>query len=158
MQPLLEDGLSTEDEHVHSESELEHDTMRETPPTPPALPIQAAESSLESDASVTDENQALLDPELPGTVGNRFASNDTFVLDAAPTRSGRVRRKRDMVEVHACICGSVVGEDDISKNIVIECAQRGCETRYFHLYCLDLEYAPKNWRCDNHKLQKRTKR
>jgi hypothetical protein len=145
-----------------SKSELEHDTIaitRETPPTPPALPIQAVESSLESDASVTDENQALLDPELPGTIGNHFASNDTFVLDAAPTRSGRVRRKRDMVEVHACICGSVVGEDEINKNTtVIECAQRGCETRYFHLCCLDLEYAPKNWRCDNHKLQKRTKR
>ena len=93
MQPLLEDEPSTaEDEHVqldNSESELEHDTiamMRETPPTPPALPIQAVESSLELDASVTDENQVLqLDPELLGTIGNHITSNNTFVLDAAPT-------------------------------------------------------------------------
>ncbi len=166
VQPELED--KTEDEHVQSDKsesdmESEQDVGGGTATTVQAPPAHATERNWEFDIPF-DEIEAPLGKSLSETTSTAASSllagnRDAFIWDAVPTRTGRLRRMRDMAEVHACICGSVVSEEEIKENsAVIECAHRGCETRYFHLRCADLEYAPKNWRCDNHKLNKRARR
>ncbi|KAH7931135.1 hypothetical protein BV22DRAFT_1027895 [Leucogyrophana mollusca] len=88
-----------------------------------------------------------------------IASNQTdFNLEARPTRIGRVRKTRDMAEVSACLCGAIVAEDERTSDQAVQCAERGCETQWFHLDCLNFTFAPKNWRCDVHRPSKRPRR
>jgi len=116
-------------------------------------PPSAADESYQIQMSPRDPSPETENPTVE-------SNQDGFLFnDAAPTRSGRLRRMRDMADVHACICGTVVTEEEIQeRSSVVECAHRGCETRWFHLHCIDLEYAPKNWRCDNHKPSKRARK
>ncbi|KAF8889381.1 hypothetical protein BD779DRAFT_1671927 [Infundibulicybe gibba] len=90
-----------------------------------------------------------------GTSGSRrnliTSNQNEFNLEALPTCRGRLRRTRDTTEIHACICGVVVAPSEIEDGTsVIQCAYRGCETSWFHLACLNFDYAPKGWRCENH--------
>ena len=135
--------------------------------TPAAsAPLTHITKDLEIDKAIAHETEApLRHKSLLETTAteNLFASNemaaDAFTLDAAPTQSGRQRQMQDMAKVHACICGSVISKEEIKESTaVIECAHRGCEARYFRLHCIDLEYAPKNWHCDNHKSYKWARR
>src|ERR1700677_2806746 len=92
-------------------------------------------------------------------------------MDAIPTRCGQPRRTRDMADIYACICGSVVADDQrvMGSNTALRCGFDGCETSWvclptfyfgsflilaatdkFHLECLNFEVAPKGWRCENH--------
>ncbi|KDR65944.1 hypothetical protein GALMADRAFT_81352, partial [Galerina marginata CBS 339.88] len=43
-----------------------------------------------------------------------------------------------------CLCGSVL---DGSMDGVLRCKQMGCETEWYHLDCVKLELAPRNWVC-----------
>ena len=125
MQPRLEDssdGPFSEDECVQSdksESEGEQLMITGESSTPTAsAPLTHATEDPEIDKAIAHETEASLCHEslLESTATeNLFASNemaaDAFTLDAAPTRSGRQRRMRDMAGVHACICGSVISEE-----------------------------------------------
>ncbi|KAH9019948.1 hypothetical protein EDB84DRAFT_1275578 [Lactarius hengduanensis] len=73
-----------------------------------------------------------------------------FTLEGLPTRHGRIRRTRDMMEVTACICSKPVEDELKNADTAVQCGYRGCETLWFHLECLNFEVAPRNWRCPNH--------
>lgn len=92
-----------------------------------------------------------------------------FTIEGQPTRHGRIRQTRDMMEVTACICGTPVESELRNSNTAVQCGYRGCETLWvsvfspsaptpqfllngpqFHLGCLNFEVPPRNWRCPNH--------
>jgi hypothetical protein len=92
-----------------------------------------------------------------------------FTIEAQPTRRGRIRRTRDMMEVTACICGNPVESESRNSDAAVQCGYRGCETLWvsalpataptsqfllndfqFHLQCLNFDVAPRSWRCPNH--------
>ena len=116
------------------------------------MPLSAADESYQIQMSPRDP--------LPETENPTESNQDGFLFnDAAPTQSGRLWRMWDMADVHACICGTVVTEEEIHEHSsVVKCTHHGCETRWFHLHCIDLMYAPKNWCCDNHKPSKHARR
>ena len=68
-----------------------------------------------------------------GDVNSRqelVASNQSeFMIEALPTRIGRVRKTRDLGEVMECICGQQVMEEDRVRNseVAIQCGYQGCE-------------------------------
>jgi hypothetical protein len=53
-----------------------------------------------------------------------------FTVTAKPTRIGRLRRTRDMAEIHACVCGIPVGSEEIESGRAAMCTERGCETQW----------------------------
>ena len=53
-----------------------------------------------------------------------------FTIKAQPTRRGRARRTRDMMEVTACICGLPVENESRNNNLAIQCGYSGCETSW----------------------------
>ncbi|KDR66759.1 hypothetical protein GALMADRAFT_80522 [Galerina marginata CBS 339.88] len=60
------------------------------------------------------------------------------------------RKRRSRAVVYECICGESVSRQDIEAGgRVIECNKAGCETRWFHLDCVELEYAVNNWKCQS---------
>ncbi|KIM38262.1 hypothetical protein M413DRAFT_36924, partial [Hebeloma cylindrosporum] len=46
--------------------------------------------------------------------------------------------------LNSCLCGLVL---DGSEDSVLRCKQAGCETQWFHLKCMKLQQAPRNWVC-----------
>jgi hypothetical protein len=59
------------------------------------------------------------------------ATNQTdFTVAARPTRIGRLRQTRDMEEIRACVCGTVVSPEEIERGRVAMCTERGCETQW----------------------------
>ena len=57
-----------------------------------------------------------------------LAAQTEFTIAAQPTRCGRTRRTRDMVEVTACICGITVERESRNSNAAVKCGYKGCET------------------------------
>ncbi|KAF8232408.1 hypothetical protein L208DRAFT_1272432 [Tricholoma matsutake] len=57
-----------------------------------------------------------------------------------------------MGEITACICGLPVASEEriMTSMTAVVCGYRGCETAWFHLECLNLQYAPRGWRCEIH--------
>ena len=55
-----------------------------------------------------------------------------FTMDAIPSRRGRPRRTRDMVEVFVCICGLRVEKQEriMGSKTALRCAYEGCETSW----------------------------
>ncbi|KAF8233474.1 hypothetical protein L208DRAFT_1266720 [Tricholoma matsutake] len=48
-----------------------------------------------------------------------------------------------------CTCGVAVSQDEISAGCdVICCKKTGCETQWYHLQCIGLEYATSGWTCE----------
>ncbi|KAF8962781.1 hypothetical protein BDZ97DRAFT_1641374, partial [Flammula alnicola] len=47
--------------------------------------------------------------------------------------------------LNGCLCGKVLGPSDDG---VIECKAKGCETRWYHLECINLEQIPQKWVCE----------
>ncbi|KAF8802080.1 hypothetical protein BYT27DRAFT_7226487 [Phlegmacium glaucopus] len=50
--------------------------------------------------------------------------------------------------LNRCLCGEVVKPGVNLNGSKIECWQPGCETRWYHLLCVDLEQAPSKWICE----------
>ncbi|KAF8056161.1 hypothetical protein FPV67DRAFT_1432058 [Lyophyllum atratum] len=60
---------------------------------------------------------------------------------------GRSKRKRKVIQIHGlsdCECGL---QADPNADDVVECKRIACETQWYHLACVELELAPKNWAC-----------
>ncbi|SJL18192.1 uncharacterized protein ARMOST_21770 [Armillaria ostoyae] len=81
-------------------------------------------------------------------VAQNDGTND--VADGLPLRrSGRVKRRVIEVEdLRQCYCGSAITEDNRSQSDTVSCSNRGCETVWFHLECLQVDYVPVGWRCN----------
>ncbi|KAF8223709.1 hypothetical protein L208DRAFT_1152816, partial [Tricholoma matsutake] len=48
-----------------------------------------------------------------------------------------------------CTCGLAVLEGEISRNAnIIKCNRAGCETSWYHLQCVQLEYSINGWVCE----------
>ena len=68
-----------------------------------------------------------------------LATNRTeFTMDAVRTRHGRPCRTRDMADIYACICGSVVTDDArvMGSNTALRCRFDDCETLWVCRYIL----------------------
>ncbi|KAF8237650.1 hypothetical protein L208DRAFT_1246078, partial [Tricholoma matsutake] len=46
--------------------------------------------------------------------------------------------------LNGCLCRSVL---DSTMDGVLNCKQAGCETQWYHLWCVKLEQEPQNWVC-----------
>lgn len=57
-----------------------------------------------------------------------------FTIEARPTRSGRIRRTCDMVEVTACLCGNPVESESRNNKTAVQCGFRGCETLWVSVF------------------------
>ncbi|KAF8676639.1 hypothetical protein AX14_004850, partial [Amanita brunnescens Koide BX004] len=65
------------------------------------------------DGSTTDNpHRVPLREPLPEPTNPVPINEDAFLLDAAPTQSGQLCRTRDMAEMHACICGTIIDKDE----------------------------------------------
>ncbi|KAJ7654334.1 hypothetical protein B0H17DRAFT_1186207 [Mycena rosella] len=65
------------------------------------------------------------------------------------SRSGRKRVAKDVGDLSLCICGdSAVPIDSKSTGDVAHCKIEGCETKWYHLDCLNLESVTDTWVCD----------
>ncbi|KAJ7671994.1 hypothetical protein B0H17DRAFT_1335340 [Mycena rosella] len=65
------------------------------------------------------------------------------------SRSGRKRVAKDVGDLSLCICGdSAVPIDSKSTGDVAYCKIEGCETKWYHLDCLNLESVTDPWVCD----------
>jgi len=76
--------------------------------------------------------------EKPNDHQELIATNQSeFLIEARPTRIGRVRKTRDMGEVMACYCGQEVAEAERVRHstMAVECTYRGCEPGWVSLYC-----------------------
>ncbi|KAJ7697336.1 hypothetical protein B0H14DRAFT_3039076 [Mycena olivaceomarginata] len=61
------------------------------------------------------------------------------------TRGGRhVKRRNFSMELADCECGRPVEDHEQNDKEAIRCAGKGCETRWFHLACVDLR---PDWKC-----------
>ncbi|KAF8238800.1 hypothetical protein L208DRAFT_1152302, partial [Tricholoma matsutake] len=48
-----------------------------------------------------------------------------------------------------CTCGEAVTDEEISIGEgIIRCESAGCETRWYHLQCVELEYRVSGWGCE----------
>ncbi|KAF8054223.1 hypothetical protein FPV67DRAFT_1763516 [Lyophyllum atratum] len=82
-----------------------------------------------------------------------------FLLDGPETRVGRKRKTRDVnAMLSVCICGKTVSkEEQKARDLAIECKRVGCETGWYHLECVDLEYKFPGWVCSACETQKGTR-
>ncbi|KAF8226994.1 hypothetical protein L208DRAFT_1064552, partial [Tricholoma matsutake] len=46
--------------------------------------------------------------------------------------------------LHTCVCRETA---DPKSDNVIPCKQMGCESKWYHLVCVELEQSPQNWIC-----------
>ncbi|KAI0258005.1 hypothetical protein BC834DRAFT_915424, partial [Gloeopeniophorella convolvens] len=105
----------------------------------PSHPEQGALSVAGSSAPGEPVDQ----PGASDVVANA-ASTVLPLVDAPPTRSGRKRKARDLSSLFECLCGDVV---EPGEKKVIECTSPGCQTRWYHLECAQLEQFEKGWVC-----------
>ncbi|KAF8170588.1 hypothetical protein BJ912DRAFT_933163 [Pholiota molesta] len=89
---------------------------------------------------------------------------DTVSVNNGPTAEtadvGRKKRKRAPAQkkfdvLNVCLCGSVATFDD--ELPVLKCKVAGCETQWYHLSCVELEQAPRNWVCEACEVSGRVK-
>ncbi|KAK0444290.1 uncharacterized protein EV420DRAFT_1648982 [Desarmillaria tabescens] len=75
-------------------------------------------------------------------------SNANTISDGLILRqSGRAKRRIINVEdLRQCYCGTAVEEH--LRSDAVSCSSRGCETIWFHLECLRVDYVPVGWRCN----------
>ncbi|KAF8148806.1 hypothetical protein B0H34DRAFT_668196, partial [Crassisporium funariophilum] len=48
--------------------------------------------------------------------------------------------------LNACLCGDVAQPSN-EEEAAVRCKQPGCKTEWYHLACINLELAPRNWVC-----------
>ncbi|KAJ7817453.1 hypothetical protein B0H14DRAFT_3474643 [Mycena olivaceomarginata] len=74
-------------------------------------------------------------------------------IAAGSRRSGRKRKERDELKglaaaLEACICGSsATPADETEYPNVARCKNEGCETKWYHLKCLEMGSVPEGWVC-----------
>ncbi|KJA17147.1 hypothetical protein HYPSUDRAFT_146835 [Hypholoma sublateritium FD-334 SS-4] len=81
-------------------------------------------------------------------------------VPVSPVEYGRSKRKtvpakRITDSLSGCLCEQVLG---CTNDDVIECKAKGCETQWYHLECMNLEYAPQKWACETCESLGRSKR
>ncbi|KAF8871905.1 hypothetical protein CPB84DRAFT_1691803 [Gymnopilus junonius] len=47
--------------------------------------------------------------------------------------------------LNECLCKKVI---DLMMDVAIECKRAGCETQWYHLQCMKLNYVLWNWVCE----------
>ncbi|KAJ7333384.1 hypothetical protein DFH08DRAFT_939956 [Mycena albidolilacea] len=76
------------------------------------------------------------------------------LTDPGTRRSNRKRKERDGLEdlaaaLEACICGSSAAPEDESEYPnVARCKNEGCETKWYHLRCLEHGSVAEGWVCE----------
>ncbi|GLB44010.1 putative zinc finger [Lyophyllum shimeji] len=143
-QPPMDQGMQPMDEY-HSPQE---DTSDFNPPTadtphhpndvetpPVSLPVPAAVEEAMGTALCNAPNPESSSPSLE-------VDRDDFM--AENPRPRRKRKARDIGNLRQCLCGVTVEKSSDT----IECRRAGCETGIYHLTCVELEQAPRNWICD----------
>lgn len=67
-----------------------------------------------------------------------------------PQGRGCRRTAKRFLARDACICGKQVTDDEVAaRSNVIECATRGCESRWYHMDCHNFTSRPLGWKCDS---------
>ncbi|KAI9431976.1 hypothetical protein H4582DRAFT_1821850 [Lactarius indigo] len=89
------------------------------------------DATAEVDLSPVDTVATHLGPQLLVSV-----NQTEFTLEGWPTRHGRIRRTRDMMEVTACICGKPVESESKNADTAVQCGYRGCETLWVSVFYL----------------------
>ncbi|KAF9455979.1 hypothetical protein BDZ94DRAFT_1302808 [Collybia nuda] len=67
---------------------------------------------------------------------------------ASGTRLQRKRKVLDVGNLSQCLCGNTVFREQTTNGEAVRCKRSGCETEWYHLICIELEMAPRNWICD----------
>ncbi|KAF8075710.1 hypothetical protein FPV67DRAFT_1664047 [Lyophyllum atratum] len=147
-------AVSDDDDDENSEKfVIEHDSrvgipMSEgTALSKPDMP-EAQSANPEINNIDTDEREGAIENPVEPSSKSRLdpadiAPNSTIASEVA----GRGKRKRKIVEIHGlnnCECG--VPADTASEDVV-QCKREACETQWWHLTCIGLELAPRNWMC-----------
>ncbi|KZV81561.1 hypothetical protein EXIGLDRAFT_844497 [Exidia glandulosa HHB12029] len=73
-----------------------------------------------------------------------------FTAIVAPSRpGGRSRKAREYADdLGVCVCGVAVTETErAGSDAVIQCKEKQCETKWYHLACAKQDYARKAWTC-----------
>ncbi|KAJ7749860.1 hypothetical protein B0H14DRAFT_438574 [Mycena olivaceomarginata] len=113
-----------------------------------ALPSQSTETALSGDPALTDETLSPLPVQLPppaAATAPTLPSQNTVTVD---TRSGRKRTVRNMDDLLLCICGqSAKPTDSHAAGDVARCKREGCETKWYHVDCIEPEIASDSWVC-----------
>ncbi|KAG6848163.1 hypothetical protein H0H93_002810, partial [Arthromyces matolae] len=113
--------------------------------TPPVVTPNAATSSRVRSPSIRETDHDLqnryLDSEIRSLEPSHFTGQSEDEIGRESNR--RSQRKRKAVEIlEECICGRPVNTESDDR---IQCKRAGCETIWYHLSCLGLELAAKNW-------------
>ncbi|KAJ7706488.1 hypothetical protein B0H16DRAFT_1826242 [Mycena metata] len=103
---------------------------------------QAVETPSESSfPSSTDTDLPFHDDATPPP------TDQLVVPDSPVVELGRGKRKRPTRNLDPeCLCGIPVADDDSEK---IKCNRHGCETVWYHLACVGMEYAVHHWTCES---------
>ncbi|KAJ6618056.1 hypothetical protein B0H10DRAFT_2218015 [Mycena sp. CBHHK59/15] len=83
-----------------------------------------------------------------------IAVSPNLAAEPATRRSGRKRKEREdlgdwSAALESCICGSPAAPlDDSEHPNAVLCKNEGCETKWYHLRCLEWGSVPDNWVCE----------
>ncbi|KAJ6552508.1 hypothetical protein B0H10DRAFT_2446821, partial [Mycena sp. CBHHK59/15] len=157
------------------DSELELPTVEWRSPSPleyipdsdlPSTQIRPLLQSVPETEDLADHDEQENGSSAPATMPDAVSSAPTSSappgitvtpnLGAEPTarRSGRKRKEREELKdlsaaLSACICGSSAAPLDSSEHPnVVRCRNEGCETKWYHLRCLERGSVPDNWVCE----------
>ncbi|KAJ7255087.1 hypothetical protein B0H12DRAFT_1233167 [Mycena haematopus] len=160
-----------EHEQIHhperrSLTPLEYISESEFPPTliantVPPLDLQAADTAMDAQADGEDPgaDSIYMDPSIPSisypTDSSPAAGTaSTVIVNSTVRRSGRKRKEREdlgdiSAALGACICGSSAAPvHDSDYPNVARCKKEGCETKWYHLRCLQVGSVGDKWVCD----------
>jgi hypothetical protein len=75
---------------------------------------------------VSDREHPIMEAGQPHETGE-----NTFMVDAPKTRSGRVCCARDFAMLSVCTCGESVSDEEVAAyRDIIQCKKAGCETKW----------------------------
>ncbi|KAJ7749433.1 hypothetical protein B0H16DRAFT_1845530 [Mycena metata] len=134
---------------------VELDSSLHSTPNEGHLPVDTNTLSAGEQPSIVgngNNTPSLSSPILvPAPPGNPTQPSAT---DSGTRRSTRKRKERDDLKeiqaaLEACICGtSAAPEDGVDLANVAQCKNEACETKWYHLRCLEQGNVGENWVCD----------
>ncbi|KAJ7104685.1 hypothetical protein C8R44DRAFT_746366 [Mycena epipterygia] len=92
--------------------------------------------------------------QIPPVSTSSLTTTVPVVADAGSRRSTRKRKERKGLSdlttaLSACFCGkSAAPMDDADCPNVARCKMEGCETKWYHLACIEQGSVPDNWMCE----------